>query len=96
MPAITAADAFGLAQERLTQLARSANEQFEFLVDETREVEQGWVFFFNSVDFVRTRNPLYALAGNGPIFVSLEGKILSLPSSIPWEDSLRQYLLRRG
>lgn len=56
---------------------------------ETKEVEGGWVFFYNSRDFVRTRNPLDALAGNGPIFVSRRGVLTELPSAIPWEGALR-------
>jgi hypothetical protein len=90
MTTINAATAMRLAQETIAQLALSANDQFEILVDETREVEQGWVYFFNTADFIRTRNPVYALAGNGPIFVSREGKVQQLPTAIPWEDSLKK------
>jgi hypothetical protein len=90
MYTINAATAMNLALELIAKMALSTNDQFEILVDETKEVEQGWVFFFNTADFIRTRNPVYALAGNGPIFVSHEGKVQELPTAIPWEDSLKQ------
>lgn len=82
--------AISLASQRLDQLAQAAGDQFEILPDFTREVEQGWVFFFNTADFVRTRNPASGLAGNGPLLVTREGVIHELPSAIPWEDAVRQ------
>lgn len=82
--------AISLARERIDQLAQAAGDEFEILSDATREIEQGWLFFFNTMDFVRTRNPLSALAGNGPILVTREGVVHELPSAIPWEDAVKQ------
>ncbi|MDR0634744.1 MAG: YrhB family protein [Azoarcus sp.] len=79
-----------LALDKIDQLARAAGDEFGILADFTREVEQGWVFFFNTADFVRTRNPVFALAGNGPILVTHEGDVFELPSAIPWEDAVKQ------
>lgn len=79
-----------LACKRISQLAEAAGDEFEMLADSTKEVDQGWVFFFNTVDFVRTGNPLFALAGNGPILVTRAGVIHELPSAIPWEEAVRQ------
>lgn len=90
MPCVNHEFAFALARQRIDQLALAANDQFEILSDATREIEQGWVFFFNTADFVRTRNPTSALAGNGPLFITREGVIHELPSAIPWEDAVRQ------
>ena len=82
--------AISLARERIDQLAQAAGDEFEILSDATREIEQGWLFFFNTMDFVKTRNPLSALAGNGPILVTREGVVHELPSAIPWEDAAKQ------
>lgn len=82
--------ALALARERIDQLAQAVGDEFEILSDTTREIEQGWVFFFNTADYVRTRNPTAALAGNGPLLVTREGVIHELPSAIPWEDAVRQ------
>lgn len=90
MPSINRETAIALARERVAQLARDAGDQFEILFDSTKEIEQGWVFFFNTVEFMRTRNPMSALAGNGPILVTREGVVHELPSAIPWEDAVKQ------
>lgn len=81
--------ATALARKRIDQLAQTVGDQFEILSDSTKEIERGWVFFFNTADFVRTRNPASALAGNGPILVTREGVIHELPSAIPWEDAVK-------
>lgn len=79
-----------LARRRIDQLAQAAGDEFAILSDATKEIDQGWVFFFNTADYVRTRNPASALAGNGPILVTREGVIHELPSAIPWEDAVKQ------
>lgn len=56
------------------------------------QVEEGWVFFFDSSEFVRTKNPLSALAGNGPLFVTNEGEVHQLSSAVPWQHSLESLL----
>lgn len=82
--------ASALAREKVDQLARAAGDEFEILSESTIEVEQGWLFFFNTADFVATRNPTAALAGNGPILVTREGALHELPSAIPWEEAVKR------
>ena len=91
MPNLDFESAVMLARSRVNQLAQAVGDQFDLLLDQTREVEQGWVFFFNTADFVRTRNRMSALAGNGPILVTREGVLYQLPSAIPWEDAVRKH-----
>ena len=81
-----------LAREKIDQLALIAGDQFELLPNETKEIEQGWIFFFNSVDFVRTRDPMYALAGNAPIFITRGGVVHELTSANPWENEVKRIL----
>jgi hypothetical protein len=90
MPNLNLETALLLARERVNQLSQSAEDQFEIMPESTKEIAQGWLFFFNTVDFVRTRNPASSLAGNGPILVSREGTLYELPSGIPWEDAVKQ------
>lgn len=90
MPSLNRESAIALARARIDQLAQAVGDQFEILPDFTKEIEQGWVFFYNTADFVRTRNPASALAGNGPILVTREGVIHELPSAIPWEDVVKR------
>ncbi len=86
--------AVSLARDRVDRFAQEAGYQFEILLDSTREIEQGWVFFYNTADFVRTKDPKFALAGNGPILVTREGTIHELPSAIPWEDAVKRLRIR--
>ncbi len=89
MPSLSFQAAAVLARARVELLAQAVGDQFELLSDLTKETEKGWVFFFNTVEFVRTRNPASALAGNGPILVTREGVVHELPSAIPWEVAVR-------
>lgn len=75
-----------IAQSKVDQLASAAGDDFVLLLQETREVEQGWVFFFNSADYLRTGNHLHALAGNGPLIVLRNGDVIATPTAVPWQD----------
>lgn len=90
MSTINRESAISLARERIDHLARAVGDQFAILSESTKEIEQGWLFFFNTADFVRTGNPASALAGNGPILVTREGVVHELPGSIPWEQAVQR------
>lgn len=92
MSVINIEDAKSLACQRVNWLAQKAGDEFEILLDLTKEVKQGWLFFFNTADFVKTKNSMHALAGNGPILVTHQGEIYQLPSAIPWENYLEEIL----
>ena len=78
--------ALQIAKAKVNELASAAGDDFALQLAETCEVEQGWVFFFNSADYVRTGNYIHALAGNGPLLVLRNGSVISLPSAVAWED----------
>lgn len=77
-----------LAQAKIDELALAAEDKFVIMPDQTQVTSKGWVFFFNTADFLRTGDPMYCLAGNGPILVTREGSIRLLPTATPWEDSI--------
>ena len=82
-----AARAIAVAYAR--ELAVAVGDEFEILEGSTIEDPKGWLFFYNSADFVRTRSPTDSLAGNGPILVLLDGAVLELPSAVPWDVALK-------
>jgi Immunity protein 35 len=88
MPSLNRDSATLLARERIDRLAQAMKDQFQ--IASTKEIEQGWLFFYNTADFLRTRDFSHALAGNGPILVTREGVVHQLPSAIPWEDAVKQ------
>ncbi|WP_332746152.1 YrhB domain-containing protein [Hydrogenophaga sp.] len=85
---ITRNEATALVQSTVNQLASAAGDVFLIQPEFTVEVANGWVFFYNSEEFVRTGEPSAALAGNGPIFVTLEGKVHALATHTSWEKQL--------
>jgi hypothetical protein len=91
MAEISLETAIDIAGQLVEQLASAAGDTYELLSEETRDIGRGWLFFFNSADFVRSRNPVDSLAGNGPLLVLRDGQVHQLPSSIPWEEALSQY-----
>jgi hypothetical protein len=90
MNAITEEAAIEVARQRVAQLAAAAGDRYELLLEETKEVGWGWLFFFSSADFVRSRNSMDALVGNGPWLVRRDGQVQQLPSPIRWEEALKQ------
>src|SRR6266852_263877 len=59
--------------------------------DATLELPFGWGFFYNSAEYLRTGDFLYALAGNAPIVVSrCDGQIHETGTARP----LAEYLAR--
>ncbi|NVM75000.1 hypothetical protein FHW83_000780 [Duganella sp. SG902] len=85
MDTISRSAALQIAQAKVHELASAAGDDFALQPNHTREIEQGWVFFFNSAEYVRTGNYIHALAGNGPLLVLRNGNVVMLPSAVPWE-----------
>jgi hypothetical protein len=81
-------EAKGIASRRLLEIARKSGEDLVLVETDTLQIDRGWLFFYNSSEFLRTGDPVHALAGNGPLLVTFDGAVTELPSSVPW----RQYL----
>lgn len=58
------------------------------LADYTIEVDRGWLFFYNSVDFIKNGDESAALAGNGPILVDRDGRARFVSSAVPWQEAI--------
>ncbi|MGB8840610.1 MAG: YrhB domain-containing protein [Aliidongia sp.] len=78
-----------LAQNRINKIGSSIDEDLDIMENQTLEIDLGWIFFFNTKDFIRTGNFSDALAGNAPILITREGVIHELPTSIPWEIAVK-------
>ena len=76
-----------IAEKTVRAIADAANDEFDIADNET--IDEGWLFFYNSKDFIETGNPISALAGNGPIFVDRKGAVKVLPSAISWQVALK-------
>ena len=61
----------------------------------TKEFEFGWVFFYQSEEFVRTGNPSARLAGNAPLLVNrLSGEVATTDTALPLQHYINQYCAR--
>ncbi|WP_046658604.1 YrhB domain-containing protein [Lysobacter capsici] len=89
MAAIDFEAARHLAQTRIASHARQSQDEFVLVPEHTQEIARGWVFFYNSREFVETGNASAMLAGNGPILVERDGTVIDLPTHCDWEDAIR-------
>ncbi len=78
-----------IASDVVAEIATQASGEFELMLDRTVETERGWVFFYNSSEFIRTGNVIAMLAGNGPILVTREGEVIRIPSHTTWQAWLK-------
>ena len=90
MTIISTRDAILLAQGKIAELAAEAKDAFQMLPDATEEISEGWVFFYNTRDFIQTGESLSALAGNGPILITRAGAVIQLGTASPWAEYVRQ------
>jgi len=76
-----------IAERAVRALADTSNDEFGIVGNET--IDEGWLFFYNSKEFIETGNFLSSLAGNGPIFVDRSGAVKILPSATPWQETVK-------
>ena len=63
-------DAKRIAEEHLAAMRVESSVDIVFDHDQTEEIENGYVFFYNTPEYWETRDPSHTLDGNEPIFVS--------------------------
>ena len=78
-----------LADDLVQAAARTANDEYALIDTETEEYDGGWVFFYNTKEFLETGDYTRALAGNGPIYVDKFGRVHRLPTAIPWQEAIK-------
>lgn len=61
-----------IVKKELSQKFLKEGLNVELLNNETIEESFGWVFFYNTIEYIETGNPSYALIGNSPIIVNRE------------------------
>lgn len=76
-----------IAEKTVRGIADAANDEFDIVDNET--IDEGWLFIYNSKEFIETGNWRSSLAGNGPIFVDRNGAVKVLPSGIAWQIAIR-------
>jgi hypothetical protein len=76
-----------IAEKTVRAIADATNDEFGIVGNEI--VDEGWLFFYNSKDFIETGSFSSRLVGNGPIFVDRSGVVKTLPTAIPWQVAIK-------
>lgn len=67
---ITLNDAIVKANEYVEGIQLTSQLELALLLEDTIEFELGWVFFYQSKEYIQTGDFLDAIAGNAPIIVN--------------------------
>ena len=81
-------EAQAVAEKIIRDTPGKYGNPLSLLSDETVAVPDGWVFFYQSEEYVRTGNPIAMLAGNGPLYVHRDGTVQRLSTALPWEEQI--------
>lgn len=85
---MTKSEARAIAGRYLASLQEDSSVELAINDEITEAHEAGYVFFYNSADYWRTRDMMTGLAGNGPILVRPDGEVVTLPTNQSVEASL--------
>lgn len=91
--AISQSEARALALREIAACVDAdVGDEVVILDEYTLERPYGWVFFYNSREFVATGNPLQGLAGNAPLIVnSTTCDVVTTGTAFPLEHYLAEY-----
>jgi hypothetical protein len=91
-PEFTKSSAMELVARKLSEMPIYPGDMLVINEEKTIDTEFGWIFFYNSKKFLETKNPIYRVAGNGPIFVNREtASVKFYGSDKPLESLLSDY-----
>lgn len=78
-----------VAKEIVHSFGEEAGFDFQISEDQTIEGELGWMFFYNTADYIRYGRTSDALTGNGPILVFRDGRVEEVPSIVSIEEACK-------
>ncbi len=85
-------DAARLVLDSLNASYDDPSDSLVLLDEATIEKQYGWVFFYQSRNYIETGDLTWMLAGNGPIVVLRdEGAIHSLGTALPIEEEIAEF-----
>ena len=81
-----------IANEYLARLESNVGEKLALLLDDTLDRDYGWIFFFQTQEWIEAQHFEKMLAGNAPFLVEkVGGKLVQFGTVLPVEDYLRRY-----
>ncbi|MCA9251446.1 MAG: hypothetical protein KDA54_09970 [Phycisphaerales bacterium] len=91
---LTKQEAEAIVRAHLERISKSdpRGVEVEIVSDATIERPFGWVFFYNSVEFLRTGKLSSMLAGNAPIIINKQdGVLCDTGTAYPVEHYIKNY-----
>lgn len=67
---ITKEQATNIANEYILERSKRGKHILQLMLERTIEFELGWVFFYQTKEFIETRDRMKALIGNAPIIIN--------------------------
>jgi hypothetical protein len=97
---ITFDEAIEIAQRQLRKIEEENNlSSLMLILNQTKVESFGWVFFYNTEEYLRTGNISACLAGNAPFIINSEsGELYVTGTAKPVDiyiDEYRRQLLKR-
>lgn len=93
---ITKIEAKKIAEKKIKEIEEKSKIKLVILDEHTIEFEFGWVFFYQSEEYVRTGNYLYMLGGNAPMIVDkYTGNLIETGTGKDAELYIVQYCIHR-
>ncbi|WP_084293133.1 YrhB domain-containing protein [Bradyrhizobium sp. WSM3983] len=83
--------AMALAEAEVMKVGIACGNDLALVSEQTLEVTEGWVLFYNTREYIETGNSGSRLAGNGPILVDRAGCVHHLPTLLPGKTRLRDF-----
>lgn len=81
-----------IAQNRLNEDYSKKTYEVQIIEDVTIEEDFGWVFFYNTKDFITTGDVYHALGGNAPMIVTRkEGDIYFTGTAYPAKHYIEEF-----
>ena len=89
---MTKEQAFQVAKEYVDSESAQAGLELAILEDRTLDKPFGWVFFYDTVEFIRTGDDMARAVGNAPLIVDREsGEVHSTGTARPVEYYISLY-----
>ncbi len=92
MTPITREDAYQIALKYLSELEQKFGEKLGLTKSEILEKSFGWVFFYNSKEYLETDDFSSMLGGNAPFIINKNnGKVIVTGTAKPVEEYIADY-----
>ncbi|MGB5213118.1 MAG: YrhB domain-containing protein [Anderseniella sp.] len=85
-------EALKAAIKCMKELTSETELEVEIVEEDTISNDIGWIFFYQSVEYLASKNLIYSLVGNAPILVNrITGECAALGTARPVEEYLAEY-----